>query len=474
MTLTPNLVALLYLVSGVLFILALRGLSSPETARQGNTFGMIGMAIAIATTLGVSKPEGDLTLGMIAGGIAIGGGAGAYIARKIAMTAMPQLVAAFHSLVGLAAVCVAAAALNAPEAFGIGKPGAIYMQSLVEMSIGVAIGAITFSGSLIAFAKLNGNMSGKPILLPARHIINLGLAVGLIALIVLFVQAGSQGQDQAQVNLLFWAIAVGSFIFGILLIVPIGGADMPVVVSMLNSYSGWAAAGIGFTLSNTALIITGALVGSSGAILSYIMCKGMNRSFISVIAGGFGGETAAAGGAQEQRPVKLGSADDAAFIMKNAQKVIIVPGYGMAVSQAQHALREMADALKKEGVEVKYAIHPVAGRMPGHMNVLLAEANVPYDEVFELEDINSEFSQADVAFVIGANDVTNPAAEDDKTSPIYGMPVLQVWKAGTVMFIKRSLASGYAGIDNPLFYRDNTMMLLGDAKKMTEQIVKAL
>ena len=474
MTLSPNLVALLYLVSGVLFILALRGLSSPESSRQGNTYGMIGMAIAIATTLGVAKPEESLSWAMIAGGIAIGGGIGAYIARKIAMTAMPQLVAAFHSLVGLAAVCVAAAALNAPEAFGIGQPGAIYMQSLIEMSIGVAIGAITFSGSLIAFAKLNGNMSGKPILLPARHIINLGLAIGLIVLIVLFVRAGSQGQERAWVQTLFWLIAVGSFIFGILLIVPIGGADMPVVVSMLNSYSGWAAAGIGFTLSNTALIITGALVGSSGAILSYIMCKGMNRSFISVIAGGFGGETASgAGAAAEQRPVKLGSADDAAFIMKNAQKVIIVPGYGMAVAQAQHALREMADTLKKEGVEVKYAIHPVAGRMPGHMNVLLAEANVPYDEVFELEDINSEFSQADVAFVIGANDVTNPAAEDDKTSPIYGMPVLQVWKAGTVMFIKRSLASGYAGIDNPLFYRDNTMMLLGDAKKMTEQIVKA-
>jgi proton-translocating NAD(P)+ transhydrogenase subunit beta len=474
MSLSPNLVALLYLVSGVLFILALRGLSSPESSRQGNTYGMIGMAIAIATTLGVAKPEESLSWAMIIGGIAIGGGIGAYIARKIAMTAMPQLVAAFHSLVGLAAVCVAAAALNAPEAFGIGRPGAIYVQSLIEMSIGVAIGAITFSGSLIAFAKLNGNMSGKPILLPARHLINLGLAIGLIVLIVLFVRAGSQGQDRAWVQTLFWLIAVGSFIFGILLIVPIGGADMPVVVSMLNSYSGWAAAGIGFTLSNTALIITGALVGSSGAILSYIMCKGMNRSFISVIAGGFGGETASGtGAAAEQRPVKLGSADDAAFIMKNAQKVIIVPGYGMAVAQAQHALREMADTLKKEGVEVKYAIHPVAGRMPGHMNVLLAEANVPYDEVFELEDINSEFAQADVAFVIGANDVTNPAAEEDKTSPIYGMPVLQVWKAGTVMFIKRSLASGYAGIDNPLFYRDNTMMLLGDAKKMTEEIVKA-
>ncbi|MFZ1107413.1 MAG: NAD(P)(+) transhydrogenase (Re/Si-specific) subunit beta [Rhodomicrobium sp.] len=470
---TPNIVALLYLVSGVLFILALRGLSSPESSRQGNAYGMIGMAIAIATTLGVSHPDQQSFL-LIAGGIAVGGGAGAYIAKKIAMTAMPQLVAAFHSLVGLAAVCVAAAALNAPEAFNIGVPGAIYMQSLVEMSIGVAIGAVTFSGSLIAFAKLNGNMSGAPILLPARHIINLGLAAGLVVLIVLFVQAASGGADLRQVQLMFWAIAAGSFLFGILLIIPIGGADMPVVVSMLNSYSGWAAAGIGFTLSNSALIITGALVGSSGAILSYIMCKGMNRSFISVIAGGFGGEVAVAGGKQEQRPVKLGSADDAGFILKNAQKVIIVPGYGMAVAQAQHALREMADELKKEGVEVKYAIHPVAGRMPGHMNVLLAEANVPYDEVFELEDINSEFAQADVAFVIGANDVTNPAAEDDKTSPIYGMPVLQVWKAGTVMFIKRSLASGYAGIDNPLFYRDNTMMLLGDAKKVTEGVVKAL
>jgi NAD(P) transhydrogenase subunit beta len=426
---------------------------------------MIGMAIAIATTLGVARPEGQSWL-LILGGIGIGGAIGAVTAQRIAMTAMPQLVAAFHSLVGLAAVCVAAAALNAPEAFGIGVPGAIYMQSLIEMSIGVAIGAVTFSGSLIAFAKLDGRMSGKPILLPARHLINLALAGGLIALIVVFVQNGSQT--------LFWAIAALAFIFGFLLIIPIGGADMPVVVSMLNSYSGWAAAGIGFTLSNTALIITGALVGSSGAILSYIMCKGMNRSFISVIAGGFGGEVAAGGGAQEQRPVKLGSADDAAFIMKNAQKVIIVPGYGMAVAQAQHALREMGDVLKKEGVEVKYAIHPVAGRMPGHMNVLLAEANVPYDEVFELEDINSEFSQADVAFVIGANDVTNPAAEEDKTSPIYGMPVLQVWKAGTVMFIKRSLASGYAGIDNPLFYRDNTMMLLGDAKKMAEGIVKAM
>lgn len=463
---SPNLVALLYLVSGVLFILALRGLSSPESSRQGNAYGMIGMAIAIATTLGVSRPEGGLSWLLIFGGLALGGGIGAVTARRIAMTAMPQLVAAFHSLVGLAAVCVAAAALNAPEAFGIGVPGAIFGQSLVEMSIGVAIGAITFSGSLIAFAKLDGRMSGKPILLPARHLINIALAVALLVLIVLFVETGSQP--------LFWAIAILSFVFGILLIIPIGGADMPVVVSMLNSYSGWAAAGIGFTLSNTALIITGALVGSSGAILSYIMCKGMNRSFVSVILGGFGGETSAAAGHVETRPVKQGSADDAAFILKNSSKVIIVPGYGMAVAQAQHALREMADRLKSNGVEVSYAIHPVAGRMPGHMNVLLAEANVPYDEVFELEDINNAFSQADVAFVIGANDVTNPAAKEDPTSPIYGMPVLEVWKAGTVMFIKRSLSSGYAGIDNTLFYRDNTMMLFGDAKKMTEEIVKAM
>ncbi len=463
---SPNAAALLYLVAGVLFILALRGLSSPESSRRGNAYGMIGMAIAIATTLGVAGPEGALSWGLIIGGIAIGGTIGATIARRIAMTAMPQLVAAFHSLVGLAAVFVAAAALNAPEAFGIGAPGAIYGQSLIEMSLGVAIGAITFSGSIIAFAKLDGRMSGKPILLPARHLINLTLFAGLVVLIVLFVQSGSQP--------LFWAIAILSFLFGILLIVPIGGADMPVVISMLNSYSGWAAAGIGFTLSNSALIVTGALVGSSGAILSYIMCKGMNRSFISVIAGGFGGETAAAGGKAEQRPVKQGSAEDAAFILKNSSKVIIVPGYGMAVAQAQHALRDMADKLKAAGVDVSYAIHPVAGRMPGHMNVLLAEANVPYDEVFELEDINNAFSQADVAFVIGANDVTNPAAKEDPSSPIFGMPVLEVWKAGTVMFIKRSLASGYAGIDNSLFYRDNTMMLFGDAKKMTEEIVKAM
>jgi len=462
-----NIAAVLYLVAGVLFIQALRGLSNPETSRQGNYLGMAGMAIAVLTTLAVAGPNLS-SLGLIVLAIAIGGGAGAYIARSIAMTAMPQLVAAFHSLVGLAAVMVAAAALYAPTAFGIANPdGGIHGQSLIEMSLGVAIGALTFTGSIIAFLKLDGRMSGKPIILPNRHLINLALAALLVLFIVVFFLTQSA--------IIFWLITLVSLALGVLMIVPIGGADMPVVISMLNSYSGWAAAGIGFTLGNTALIITGALVGSSGAILSYIMCKGMNRSFISVILGGFGGEAAAAGGeAGEQKPVKLGSAEDAAYIMKNAQKVIIVPGYGMAVAQAQHALREMADKLKAAGVEVKYAIHPVAGRMPGHMNVLLAEANVPYDEVFELDDINSEFAQADVAFVIGANDVTNPAAEDDKTSPIYGMPVLQVWKAGTVMFVKRSLASGYAGIDNPLFYRDNTMMLLGDAKKVTEGIVKAL
>ena len=460
-----NLAALLYLVAGVFFILALRGLSNPESSRRGNQFGIAGMAIAIVTTLFLAAPSlGGLVLIVL--GIAIGGGIGAVIARRIPMTAMPQLVAAFHSLVGLAAVFVAAAALYAPDAFGIGDPGHIHGASLVEMSIGLAIGALTFTGSVIAFLKLDGRMSGAPILLPSRHFVNAGVAALLVVLVVVFVLTES--------HLVFWLITLAALALGILMIIPIGGADMPVVISMLNSYSGWAAAGIGFTLGNTALIITGALVGSSGAILSYIMCKGMNRSFVSVILGGFGGETAAAGAATEQRPVKLGSADDAAFILKNAGKVIIVPGYGMAVAQAQHALREMADKLKEEGVEVKYAIHPVAGRMPGHMNVLLAEANVPYDEVFELEDINSEFAQADVVYVIGANDVTNPAAEDDPSSPIYGMPVLQVWKAGTVMFVKRSLASGYAGIDNPLFYRDNTMMLLGDAKKMTDGIVKAL
>ncbi len=462
---SANLAALLYLVSGVFFILALRGLSSPESSRRGNLFGIVGMAVAVVTTLLLAAPGwGGLLLIVL--GIAIGGGIGAVIARRIPMTAMPQLVAAFHSLVGLAAVFVAAAALYAPAAFGIGEPGHIHGASLVEMSIGLAIGALTFTGSVIAFLKLDGRMSGAPILLPSRHLINAGLGALLVVLIVVFTLTES--------HVVFWLITLTALALGVLIIIPIGGADMPVVISMLNSYSGWAAAGIGFTLGNTALIVTGALVGSSGAILSYIMCKGMNRSFISVILGGFGGETAAAGGAVEQRPVKLGSADDAAFILKNAGKVIIVPGYGMAVAQAQHALREMADKLKAEGVEVKYAIHPVAGRMPGHMNVLLAEANVPYDEVFELDDINSEFAQADVVYVIGANDVTNPAAEDDPSSPIYGMPVLQVWKAGTVMFVKRSLASGYAGIDNPLFYRDNTMMLLGDAKKMTEGIVKAL
>jgi proton-translocating NAD(P)+ transhydrogenase subunit beta len=465
---SPNLIALLYLVSAVLFIMALRGLSSPETSRRGNLLGMAGMAIAVLTTLGqIGDRDTLLTWVLIVGGLAAGGSIGAYIARRIPMTSMPELVAAFHSLVGLAAVFVAAGALYAPEAFHIGTPGNIVPASLIEMSLGVAIGAITFTGSVIAFAKLSGRMSGKPIILPARHLINLALAVLLVLLVYWFCQSGGSAA-------LFWAITASALAFGVLIIVPIGGADMPVVISMLNSYSGWAAAGIGFTLGNIALIVTGALVGSSGAILSYIMCAGMNRSFVSVILGGFGGETAGPAAGAEQRPVKIGSAEDAAFLLKNSGKVIIVPGYGMAVAQAQHALREMADHLKKAGVEVKYAIHPVAGRMPGHMNVLLAEANVPYDEVFELEDINNEFAQADVAYVIGANDVTNPAAEDDKSSPIYGMPVLQVWKAGTVMFNKRSLASGYAGIDNPLFYRDNTMMLLGDAKKMTEEIGKAM
>jgi NAD(P) transhydrogenase subunit beta len=463
---SPNIVAFLYLVAAVLFILALRGLSSPETSRQGNLFGMIGMAIAMVTTLASHPPAGFGAWALVVLGLAIGGSTGAVIARRVPMTAMPELVAAFHSLVGMAAVLVAAGALYAPSAFDIGSPGAIHGSSLVEMSIGAAIGAVTFTGSVIAFLKLSGRMSGAPILLPARHVINVALAVALVIVVVIFVRTQS--------HLAFWLIVFGSFALGVLMIIPIGGADMPVVISMLNSYSGWAAAGIGFTLGNSALIITGALVGSSGAILSYIMCRGMNRSFLSVILGGFGGEVAGPAGGGEQRPVKQGSAEDAGFMLKNASKVIIVPGYGMAVAQAQHALREMADKLKAEGVEIKYAIHPVAGRMPGHMNVLLAEANVPYDEVFELEDINSEFRTADVAFVIGANDVTNPAAEEDPSSPIYGMPVLEVWKAGTVMFSKRSLASGYAGIDNTLFYRDNTMMLFGDAKKMTENIVKTL
>lgn len=464
-----NLAAILYLVSGVLFIMALRGLSSPVTSRKGNLYGMIGMGIAVATTLLMVQLDA-VTTGLILLAVAVGGGFGAVLAQRIKMTDMPQLVAAFHSLVGLAAVLIAAAALYSPESFHIAKPdGTLKLASLIELALGSAIGAITFTGSVIAFAKLNGNMSGAPIILPARHLINIALALAIVALTVILIQSGGQAQWA------FIALTVLALIIGVTLIIPIGGADMPVVVSMLNSYSGWAAAALGFTLENNALIITGALVGSSGAILSYIMCKGMNRSFISVILGGFGGETAAAAaGAKETRPVKQGSADDAAFIMKNASKVIIVPGYGMAVAQAQHALKEMADKLKAEGVEVKYAIHPVAGRMPGHMNVLLAEAQVPYDEVFELEDINSEFGQADVAYVIGANDVTNPAAKTDPTSAIFGMPILDVEKAKTVLFIKRGMGSGYAGVENELFFRDNTMMLFADAKKMTEEIVKGL
>jgi len=461
-----NLAALLYLVAGILFILALRGLSSPASSRQGNRYGMIGMAIAILTTLALRPPSSGFAWLLVLLGFAIGGGIGAWRARTVQMTAMPQLVAMFHSLVGLAAVLVAAGALYAPQAFGIAEGDRIHPASIIEMSLGLAIGAVTFTGSIIAFLKLDGRMSGAPIMLPARHAINIALGVALVVFIALFYATQSP--------VFFWLIALVSLALGVLLIVPIGGADMPVVISMLNSYSGWAAAGIGFTLGNLALIITGALVGSSGAILSYIMCKGMNRSFISVILGGFGGEVAGAAAGAETRPVKQGSADDAAFMMKNASKVIIVPGYGMAVAQAQHALREMADILKKEGVEVKYAIHPVAGRMPGHMNVLLAEANVPYDEVFELEDINSEFAQADVAYVIGANDVTNPAAKTDPKSPIYGMPIIDVEKAKTVLFVKRGMGSGYAGVENELFFRDNTLMLFGDAKKMTDAIVKAL
>jgi NAD(P) transhydrogenase subunit beta len=465
---SANLTALAYLVAAILFILALRGLSSPVTARQGNRLGMIGMAVAVIATL-VHPNLGGLGYGLIFLGIIIGGSIGTFIALRIQMTALPQLVAAFHSLVGMAAVFVAAAALNAPEAFGIGTRGAIHTQSLIEMSIGLAIGAITFSGSVIAFSKLQGIMRGAPVIFPQQHKLNLVLGIVIVALIVAFV--ASSGHQA-----IFWIIAFLAFAFGFLIIIPIGGADMPVVISMLNSYSGWAAAGIGFTIHNLALIITGSLVGASGAILSYIMCKGMNRSIVNVLLGGFGGETAVAGpaGATGDRTVKAGAAEDAAFIMKNASKVIVVPGYGMAVAQAQHALREMADTLKREGVEVKYAIHPVAGRMPGHMNVLLAEANVPYDEVFELEEINNEFSTADVAYVIGANDVTNPAAKTDRASPIYGMPILDVEKAGTVLFVKRSMASGYAGVENELFFRPNTMMLFGDAKKMTEEIVQAL
>ena len=468
-----NLAAVLYLASGVLFILALRGLSSPTTSQAGNRNGMIGMTIAVGVTLATLWSQGALdalTAGLILGGVAVGGTIGALIARRVAMTAMLQLVAAFHSLVGMAACLVAVAAIHTPAAYGIAAAdGTVHLQSLVELSLGLAIGAVTFTGSVIAFAKLNGNMSGAPILLPARHTLNILIGLGILALVVMLVLSGGSALWA------FWGIFALSLLIGVTLIIPIGGADMPVVVSMLNSYSGWAAAALGFTLENTTLIITGALVGSSGAILSYIMCKGMNRSFVSVILGGFGGEEVAAGGGKaETRPVKQGSADDAAFIMKNASKVIIVPGYGMAVSQAQHALREMADHLKAEGVDVKYAIHPVAGRMPGHMNVLLAEANVPYDEVFELEDINAEFPTADVAFVIGANDVTNPAAKTDPTSAIYGMPILDVEKARTVLFVKRGMASGYAGVENELFFRDNTMMLFGDAKKMVEGILKSL
>src|SRR5882757_1278234 len=463
---TADLTALLYLVAGVLFILALRGLSSPATSRQGNLFGIIGMTIAIVTTLASHPPGGIGAWALVVLGIATGGSIGAVIARRVPMTMMPELVAAFHSLVGMAAVLVAAGALYAPAAFDIGTVGHIHTGSLVEMSLGVAIGAITFTGSVIAFLKLSGRMSGKPIILPMRHVINIALALAIVLLVVWFARSESYAA--------FWLLALASFALGALIIVPIGGADMPVVISMLNSYSGWAAAGIGFTLGNSALIITGALVGSSGAILSYIMCKGMNRNFVSVILGGFGGEVAGPAAGKEARPVKQGSAEDAGFMLKNASKVIIVPGYGMAVAQAQHALREMADKLKAEGVEVKYAIHPVAGRMPGHMNVLLAEANVPYDEVFELEDINSEFAQSDVAFVIGANDVTNPAAKTDPKSPIFGMPILDVDKAKTVLFVKRGMGSGYAGVENELFFRDNTLMLFGDAKKMTDAIVKAL
>ncbi|WP_193183690.1 NAD(P)(+) transhydrogenase (Re/Si-specific) subunit beta [Nisaea sediminum] len=462
---TENLSAFLYLISSICFIMALKGLSSPDSARQGNMFGIAGMTIAILTTL--AMPE-VMSYGTILAGIVIGGSIGAFIARKIQMTALPQLVAAFHSLVGLAACFVAAAAFFRPEAYGIGTPGNIAVGSLVEMAIGLAIGAVTFTGSIIAFGKLQGLISGKPVTFAGQHPLNAALGLLLIALVIWLCVSQSPSA--------FWAIFLLALVLGILIIIPIGGADMPVVISMLNSYSGWAACGIGFTLGNSLLIITGALVGSSGAILSYIMCKGMNRSFFSVILGGFGGESEAAamGGPGGDRSVKSGSADDAAFIMENASSVIIVPGYGMAVAQAQHALRELGDILKSKGVKVRYAIHPVAGRMPGHMNVLLAEANVPYEDVLELEEINRDFSQTDVAFVIGANDVTNPAAKTDPSSPIYGMPILDVENAKTVLFVKRGMASGYAGVENELFFRDNTMMLFSDAKKMCEEIVQAL
>jgi len=463
---SANLLAVFYLISGVLFILALRGLSSPETSRQGNLFGIIGMAIAIGVTI---VSVGNFSTGFLYLLILllIGGSIGTFIAFKIPMTAMPELVAGFHSLVGLAAVFVAISAFLNPEVFNLGSQGNIKIASLIEMSLGAAIGAITFTGSVIAFLKLRGIMSGSPITFKGQHYLNLILGIAVIVLIFYLCKTQSDS--------LFWRIIEISLLLGILLIIPIGGADMPVVISMLNSYSGWAAAGIGFTLENTALIITGALVGSSGAILSYIMCKGMNRSFFNVILGGWGAtDQSSSSKSKEQKPVKSGNAEDAAFLMKNASSVIIVPGYGMAVAQAQHALREMVDTLKKNGVKVSYAIHPVAGRMPGHMNVLLAEANVPYDEVFELEEINNDFANCDVAYVIGANDVTNPVAKTDPQSPIYGMPILDVEKSKSVLFVKRSLSPGYAGIDNDLFYRDNTLMLFADAKKMTENIIKSL
>jgi proton-translocating NAD(P)+ transhydrogenase subunit beta len=459
-----ELSAFLYLAASICFIMALKGLSSPQSSRAGNFFGMAGMLIAVLTTAASLE---TISYPVILAGIVVGGGVGAFIARKIQMTALPQLVAAFHSLVGLAAVLVAAAAFYAPQQYGIGEVGDIHSSSLIEMGIGIAVGGVTFTGSIIAFAKLQALMSGAPIIFPGQHYLNAALGLAIVGLIVLLVIGESP--------IAFWLLVAVSLLLGFLLIIPIGGADMPVVISMLNSYSGWAACGIGFTLSNSLLIVVGALVGSSGAILSYIMCKGMNRSIFNVILGGFGtdaGATTAA--AHTDKPVKSGSAEDAAFLMKNSSSVIVVPGYGMAVAQAQHALREMAEILKKDGVQIKYAIHPVAGRMPGHMNVLLAEANVPYDEVFELEDINRDFAATDVAFVIGANDVTNPAAKNDPKSPIYGMPILEVENAKTVLFVKRSMASGYAGVDNELFFRDNTMMLFGDAKKVCEDIVKAL
>tara|TARA_B100000686_G_scaffold108548_1_gene115699 strand:+ start:1567 stop:2964 length:1398 start_codon:yes stop_codon:yes gene_type:complete len=461
---SSNLSAIFYLISGILFILALRGLSSPETSRQGNFFGILGMIIAITVTF-LTVGNFSIAMNYVLLFLVVGGAIGAFIAFKIPMTAMPELVAGFHSLVGLAAVFVAISAFLNPQAFNLGSPGDIKLASLIEMSIGAAVGAITFSGSIIAFLKLRGIMSGSPITFTGQHFLNLMLGIFIIVLIYFLCKMQSAS--------FFWGMIAASFLIGVLLIIPIGGADMPVVISMLNSYSGWAAAGIGFTLENTALIITGALVGSSGAILSYIMCKGMNRSFFSVILGGFGGDsTSDKGKKKEQKPVKSGNAEDAAFLLKNASSVIIVPGYGMAVAQAQHALREMVEALKKNDIKVSYAVHPVAGRMPGHMNVLLAEANVPYDEVFELDDINNDFANTDVAFIIGANDVTNPIAKTDPQSPIYGMPVLDVEKCKSVLFVKRSLSPGYAGVDNELFYRENTMMLFADAKKMTEDIIK--